>query len=289
MSFLISQSAASVGECEVAMTRAVELLSCWLRSWLPGGPLSRDIRQSLMRLLTTCGPLEAPWGRAGAREVVRAVLCDQALTRMEMDAGGGHHPGQCHQVNTAEMSTSCSGDANNRVSQTLLALQVRRLVTAERSGLEELIVTQVDQASFEPLTRLLLHPKVSDGPVISSARLPFTIGARGCQASLPGLPAHYPMSDCTQCVALAPADQSHPHRQRGPRLHLPQHPGRGQTRLGAGQPPHRRVAPEQPGQPGDHPARRHPGPHPPQTVLLRLHQHLPRPQATRPGLEMCTR
>ena len=176
MSFLISQSAASVGECEVAMTRAVELLSCWLRFWLPGGPLSRDIRQSLMRLLTTCGPLEAPWGRAGAREVVRAVLCDQALTRMEMDAGGGHHPGQCHHVYTAEMSTSCSGDANNRVSQTLLALQVRRLVTTERSGLEELIVTQVDQTSFEPLTRLLLHPKVSDGPVISSDRLPFTIG-----------------------------------------------------------------------------------------------------------------
>ena len=98
MSFLISQSAASVGECEVAMTRAVDLLSCWLRSWLPGGPLSRDIRHSLMRLLTTCSPLEAPWGRAGAREVVRAMLCDQALTRMEMDAGGGHHPGQCHHV-----------------------------------------------------------------------------------------------------------------------------------------------------------------------------------------------
>ena len=54
-----------------------------------------------------------------------------------------------------------SGQAQNRLSQTLLALQVRKLVSVERSVLEELTVTQVDQASFEPLTRLLLHPKVN--------------------------------------------------------------------------------------------------------------------------------
>ena len=55
-----------------------------------------------------------------------------------------------------------SGQAQNRLSQTLLALQVRKLVSVERSVLEELTVTQVDPATFEPLTRLLLHPKVKN-------------------------------------------------------------------------------------------------------------------------------
>ena len=90
LSFLISQSSASLGECEVVMIRAVDTLSSWLRTWLPGGPLSRDIRQSLMKLVTTWCPPVTP----GAREVVRAILCDQVLTSVELDGGGGHIPGQ---------------------------------------------------------------------------------------------------------------------------------------------------------------------------------------------------
>ena len=135
LSFLISQS--SHRECEVVMIRSVNTISSWLRSWLPGGPLSRDIRQSLMKLVTTWCPPVTP----GAREVVRTILCDQVLTSVQLDGGGGHFP--------------------RPPGQTLLGLQVRKLASVERSVLEELTVTQVDQASFEPLTRLLLHPKVS--------------------------------------------------------------------------------------------------------------------------------
>ena len=131
--FLLNQTTASlrvVGVTEARLTRVVGLLASWLRCWL-----SEDARLSLLGLLT---PLSEGWASLQARKLVEAVLCRHSVTKLVIDEGDG---------------CTCCMAATRAIFRSLLAQRM--------SVLEELSMTNVDQAGFEPLIRLFIDPEVN--------------------------------------------------------------------------------------------------------------------------------
>jgi len=132
--------------CKMAdkMKNMVRVLAVYLHEYLPGGPISRDMRHLLLEKLSKA-PVDPRV--PGGREVVWCSLISEDVENLIIEGAGlsRYIPGTGH-INTY---TAVGAD---------VILMVKGVETVKKSKLKYFTISNIEHAAVEPITKMLLGP-----------------------------------------------------------------------------------------------------------------------------------
>ena len=136
--------------CKMAdkMKNMVHVLALYLHEYLPGGPISRDLRHLLLDMLAKA-PVDPRV--PGGREVVWCSLVSEDVESLIIEGAGlsRYIPGTGH-INTY---TAVGAD---------VILMVKGVETVKKSRLQQLTISNIEHAAVEHITKMLSAPSRFD-------------------------------------------------------------------------------------------------------------------------------